>query len=205
MSRWARVRRARRRAGDPSFDPPAPRGWYFDWPAGGLSFGRWETIKFIETAPVEPMPADACVCPDPDEWDRPEAWDGWRAGRSVGDNPLMYHETKRRLRAHISWGPTCDHVQPGDWGPAALWYVDLEVQDSANEASDLAAMLGWSHGERTAEIRADRRSGLVGHLERGFPTWGLAVSAVEWLRSCIEVAGDEGLLALNARSGGRHA
>ena len=200
MSRYAKIRRSRRRAGDPSFDPRPHRfSWTFDWPSSGLI--TRSSVRFIGSGPVEPMPEGACLHPDPDEWaDWEETWPGWRLGESVYGSPLMYFQTAGRLRPHISWGRTEDHVRPQDWGPTALWYADLEVTDAClSGPADLADPL--SH----VQLWSDPGSHLLGHIERGYPTLDQALGAVAWLRSCVEVAGEAGLLALNQRSWGRHA
>lgn len=162
-------------------------------------YGSWTSVRFIESGPVERMPEGACLNPHPEEWRHLEAgaWEGWRNGESNGGNPMRHYQPEggNRLNAHISWGRTADHVRPGDWGPGALWYADLEVDD--------AAMHGPSSDTRA--LRHDRFSNLAGHIERGYPTLELALGAVAWLRSCVEVCGEAGLLALNKRSGGRHA
>lgn len=168
--------------------------WIYD---PGL-FHVFEGVRFIESGPVEPMPEGACLRPSPDEWRHLGAggWDGWEQSESSGGNPARRHETCERMHAHLTWGRTADHVRPWDWGRTALWYADLEVTDQVY----------YGLSSDTRQLRhASPGSDIVGHIERGYPTLELALGAVAWLRSCVEVAGEEGLLALNARSGGRHA
>lgn len=116
-------------------------------------------------------------------------WGGWYTGRSCGGNPRMTREVTDQLECDVSWGPVDDHALSGEWGPSCAWYVDLEA----------------GLGNRAPGWETDPRTGCVGHIERGFATREEAEGAAAWLRSCVEVAGEAGLRALNARSGGRLA
>lgn len=114
------------------------------------------------------------------------AWPGWAQSESLGGNPMMLRQVGP-VSVALSWGPTAEHASCG-WGPGVLWYVDLE--------GDTRPRGTWPF---------DPASHCCVHIERGYPSEALALGAVAWLRSCVEVAGEAGLWALNERTGGRLA
>ena len=91
----------------------------------------------------------------------------WSYGHNPGGNPAL-HAVIAGQNIQLTCGPTVNHaLGRWNWGPRALFYADLEVCKAAGE--------------------------FVAHIERGYATHALALGAAEWLKSCIEVAGFEGL------------
>lgn len=90
-------------------------------------------------------------------------------------------------RLWIGWGPAAQHTQAEQWRTTRStdWYVDMEWINRSLPTCPLG--------------------GTAAHIERRFKTREEAEGSALWLRSCVEVAGEEGLLALNARTGGRLA
>jgi hypothetical protein len=127
-------------------------------------------------------------------------WPGWTSTRGAGREKQArrwapVEDVHAGERVALSWGAAADHSvwgregeqyrRSGGWGPGVRYYVDLEV-----------FMPKWP---------TDTVSDTAGHIERGFATKRQMRAWVAWLRSCVEVAGLDGLRALNARTGGRLA
>src|SRR5437667_176431 len=96
-----------------------------------------------------------------------------------------------RLDVFLSTGPTASHAAGRrGWGPRAHFYADLEImwQDNGNPKDFVLS-----------------RDDFVVHIERGYATHALALGAVEWLKSCVEIAGVEGLRRHNAIHQGQQA
>jgi len=136
-------------------------------------------------------------------WNDRTLWPGWTAteGRFGSEARRLdtFEQPEIRKRCVLSWGRAEDHGVygargqalfngqwgTGGWGPGVRWFVDLEVF--------------------TPDWPSDPESKCACHIERGYRTCEEMMGAVAWLRSCVEVAGEEGLRALNARTGGRLA
>lgn len=127
-----------------------------------------------------------------------EPWPGWESARgrfgSYARRWLAVEDPARDRRCAVSWGPAELHGVLGTegqkiwgmpWGPGVRWFVDLEWFDE--------------------RYLSDPRAKTAAHIERGLAREEDMWAWVAWLRSCVEVAGEEGLRALNARSGGRLA
>lgn len=119
----------------------------------------------------------------------------WYAGFSIGGNHLraMVLRWKQGTSFHatLSYGATADHAR-SDW--RLPYYSDLEVTLCEDK---------WGH--RVTDVLPTGGTGLVCHVERGHRTYREARAHVRWLRSCIERAGIDGILALNERSKGEFA
>lgn len=128
------------------------------------------------------------------KYDTYPEWSGW--GREWGlDGSAQRTRILCAGTLAISWGPAETHAvwgsrgalrwQAGQWGPDVRWFVDLEL---------------FSPG-----MAADPVTRCACHIERGFAREEDMWAWVAWLRSCVEVAGEAGLRALNARTGGKLA
>jgi len=127
---------------------------------------------------------------------REPEWVGWASSQSRYGNPSRRYPTPGiGGYVMIAWGRADRHgvwsrrgqerFAAGGWGPGVRWYVDLELHHST--------------------LPEDENTAVAAHIERGYRDLASALAMRDWLRSCVEVAGEAGLRALNARTGGRLA
>lgn len=127
----------------------------------------------------------------------------WYKQMSARGNPscraiIRRQWSNERYRVNLSWGATINHVR-NDWGKNAHFYADLEVYVARRTRE------GWTRRVYALDLKYTHGASLCCHVERGYKTRKEAEAMVAWLKSCIAVAGVEGILALNDRSGGNFA